>query len=224
MNEVTAQFEGILLAYILGFVSLLALTLRPAAVRRLQRWMSEKDAHRYFEAGLAIVMAYGFFATAALLANARVPDFFHEHLLDGLALAALVALLVKIFPRDRPGEALPRIRRPCWILALFTLGGGVIFGLVGATGAYEAGTGWFLFFLGAGGSALFGAIIFAYAYLMTIHRAGVYRGRWGWLTWWFKKRPESAAPEPAAAAEPGPAVRASVPQPDAPARASSAPR
>jgi hypothetical protein len=225
MYRGTAQSDGILLANVLCSASLIALLLRPAAVKLFHRLASGESASRHFETGLAIVMGYGFFATAALLANARVPDFFHEHLLDGLALAALVGLLVKMLPRDRAGEALPRIRRPCWILALFVVGGGVVFGVIGAAGAFEAGTGWFLFFLGAGGCALFGALIFPYAYWLTVTLSDVYSGRWAWFTWWFKKRsePESApGPEPAAAAEPGtaaaepvPAVPASGPQPNA---------
>jgi hypothetical protein len=212
MYRGTAQSEGILLAYVLCIASALALVLRPAAIKVFHRPASRESAHERFEAGLALVMGYGFFAAAALIAKARVPDFFHEHLLDGLALAALVGLLVKMFPRDRPGEALPWIRRPCWILVLFAVGGAAVFGVIGAAGAFEAGGGWLLFFTAAGGCALFGAFIFPYTYWLTVTLSDAYSGWTAWLTWWFHKRPENAAgPEPAPVAEPGPAAAEPVP-------------
>ena len=218
MSEVTAQGDGIALAYILSFVSFFGLLLRPAVIKLCRPRFRER-ASEYFEAVFAAVMAYGFFAAAALIANAPVPGFFHDHLVDGLALAFLVAFLVRMLPLDRPAEALQWIRRPCWILVLFAVGGAVAFGVIGAAGAFEAGGGWFLFYTAAAGCAAFGALIFPYAYWLMVTLSDAYSGWTAWFTWWFKIRPESpegsesgpaAEPVPAVA-EPGPAAGAPSP-------------
>lgn len=204
---------GLLLAFGLGLSSYFLLAFRPSITSGLHLPKREDGAPAYYEAVLAAIMAYGFYAAAALMEEAELPRFFRDHLFDGLAPAAVVGFLVSLFPRDRPGEALQRIRRPVWILVLFAAGGALIFGLIASAAGFEAGSSTFPLLDAAGLCAALGAFIFAYSYYLNVSEAGVYNGWRASFMWWFKKRP--ASPDPPASGpatqETGPAAPASGP-------------
>jgi hypothetical protein len=67
------------------------------AVRSRSRRNRPKSAQQRFEAITAAALAYSCYATSALLGGATVPEFFREHLYDGLAPAGLVGLLIRFF-------------------------------------------------------------------------------------------------------------------------------
>jgi hypothetical protein len=125
VNKTTEQALGALL--ILG-VSLVALT-----VIMLRSGYKGK---RVEGPVIAAVTAYVFYAAAALIADAKMPEFLREHLFDGLAPAAVVGLLVSSIPREHPRAALPWIRRPVMILVVLFAGGALIFGLIAAAAVF----------------------------------------------------------------------------------------
>jgi hypothetical protein len=150
------------------------------------------DSPLRFEPLAAAVMAYSFYAVSALIADAPLPEFFREHLFDGFAPAALVALLVYAFPRMSPSRALPRIRLPLMILVLFFWAGALVFGLIAAAAVFSSGSNnyWLPLALCAGG----GALLFPYAYVVLMSfdpevdlwRRTNHRRK---IIWFFTKRP-----------------------------------
>ena len=154
---------------------------------------------------IAAVTAYVFYVAAALIADAKMPEFLREHLFDGLAPAAVVGLLVSSIPREHPRAALPWIRRPVMILVVLFAGGALIFGLIAAAAVFASGSNGFAQPVRI--CALGGGILFAGTYWAAAGEDVEVSDRW-WprVEWWFRKRPKPAAlPEPGG---PGEARRA----------------
>lgn len=142
---------------------------------------------------LAAVTGYVFYVAAALIADAKMPEFLREHLFDGLAPAAVVGLLVNSIPREHPRAALPWIRRPVMILVVLFAGGALIFGLIAAAAVFTSGSGGFAQPVRI--CALLGGILFAAAYWAAVGEDVDVSDRWrGRVEWWFRKRPKGAAP------------------------------
>ena len=57
-------------------------------------------ARSHYTAVIAGAMAYGTYVAADLLAGAAFPQFLREHLFDGFAPAALVGILVDLYPSE----------------------------------------------------------------------------------------------------------------------------
>lgn len=186
VNVIERQ-TGFLLELVIGFICVSVLAFRvpvtggqPAA-----------NAPGRVEAVIAAIMAYVFYVSAALLADAEFPNFLRKHLFDGLVPAAVVGLLVNSLPRDSVRKALPWIPLPAMILALFYVEGALIFGLIAAAAVFSSENN--NFELPVIVCALIGGVLFPVEYLVSAAGQPLDGGTWTRFKWWFKKRPKDAA-------------------------------
>jgi hypothetical protein len=175
----------------LGF-SLMAGTVTCAALVLLTR-VTVRRRRRMVEAPvLAGVLAYVFYVGAALIAQAKFPEFLREHLFDGLAPAAVVGLLINSFFTGGFPIRWTRIRRPAVILVAFFAFGALIFGLIAAAAVFASGTGYY-FGQPIVWPAWLGGVLFAMTFFLAVAENFGYPS----VKWWFTKRPESAViPKP----------------------------
>ena len=180
---------------------------------------SFKDwARDHYTSIVAGAMAYGYYVGAALLAGAEFPKFLRDHLFDGLAPAALVGILIDLYPRTNPAEAYPKIRRPVIILLIYFVTGAVVFGLIGAAAVFSSGENDYTRTVQY--AAWFGGLIFPAAYIANVTTPDytsphdTFRGktRWDRTKWWFTKRTKPGTtsevteqPEPHVVSHKGPA-------------------
>jgi len=143
----------------------------------------------HYTSVVAGAMAYACYLIADLKASAPFPQFLRDHLFDGLAPAALVGVLVDLFPSENPAGAFPRIRRPITIMLMLFAAGAAIFGLIAAAAVFSSGRSdygspvWSL--------ALFGGFLFGYGYynqVGRIHGRSLGKDYWSRKMWWFGKR------------------------------------
>jgi MFS family permease len=110
-------------------------------------------------------MAYGFYVAAALIADAKVPQFFRGHLFDGFAPAAAVGLLIDRFPGRYVNQFQAR-KRPFVTSLLYFLAGAVVFGGIAAAAVFSSNTSEFPYTVLWCG--LFGGLTFPIAYISTV--------------------------------------------------------
>ena len=115
---------------------------------------------------IAGALAYACYILADLRAYAPFPQFLRDHLFDGLAPAALVGILVDLYPEDLTTDAFSKIRRPFMIALMLFVSGAVIFGLIAVAAVF--GTGENKYGYPTLDVALTGGFIFSWAYIQQI--------------------------------------------------------
>lgn len=201
MSKSTELAVGIYVMVGVALVGSVALSYKPSpppggdtSDRSITDWV-----RRYYRSIVAGAMAYGYYVAAALMAGAEFPKFLRDHLFDGLVPAALVAILIDVYPRANPTKAFLKIHRPVtMILIVFFIPGAVIFGLIGAAAVFSSGeTNYIVPVLL---TAWFGGLIFPTAYVEQIivpdDNISIGETRWDRTKWWFKKRPPEVAEHP----------------------------